>query len=306
MTNQPVTDNDWIIHSLNIHGSFFQRKCVDMIINFPIQTVRTNIRLVETEYPVEYPPRKVTDFKNKESRLDILARIRSENYPNYAMDVVIECKKNNPEFTNWIFFEKYPDSGQKQSFVGTYVGENGGAFYTAKNLKLPGYISSDGREVKQNYSNINSRDKTRTTNTNIEDACYQVVLATHSLIDEQFTQFTLPAERRNNELFILYLYIPMIVTTANLYISDYDVSNVSIDKGEIPFDKTNLKLVDSLWYEYPVPPHLQLINEKWGLNPSNAGKDFTYRRCIYIVNSVHFHEALIYLYGKATDLLDFG
>jgi len=246
------------------------------------------------------------DYRNKESRLDILARIISENQPSFAMDIVIECKKNNPDYTNWIFFEKYPFNNQKQGFVGAYGDRNGEGFYTSQNVELPGYpISSEGREVKQNYSTINSRDKTRTSNANIEDACYQVILATHSLIDERYIQFTLPLERRENKKYDLYLFIPMIVTTANLYICEYNVSDVTSDKGEIPFDKANLMTVDSLWYEYPIPPHLQLINEKWGVSARNAAKDITYRRSIFIVNSVHFVDALLYLSGKSTVILDF-
>ncbi len=303
MPNQLSTDHEWIIHSLNIHGLFFQRKCVELINTLPVKS--QHIKVIDTEYPVEYPQQRIMDMKNKESRLDIFARISDQFYVDRAINLVIECKKNNPDYTNWVFFEKYPDYDPKQDFIATFDNGNEGACYTAQSTQIGGYVSSDGREVKENYSNLNVRDKTKTTNANIEDACYQVVVATHSLLDEQYIRFTLPREKRINSQLSLYLFIPIIVTTANLYICEYSVSDVSIDRGEISLEKPKLKEVKSLLFEYPIPPHLQLHNGKWRANTQNAGRDISYRRDIYIVNSQEFQDMLIRLICTSQNLLDF-
>jgi hypothetical protein len=223
-----------------------------------------------------------------------------------AINLVIECKKNNPIFTNWVFFKKFPKYIQKQDFLVTFSPENEDPRYTVQSSQLSGYICSEGREVKQDYMNLNGHDKTKTSNANIEDACYQVVLAAHSLIAEEFRPYMKRLDRQNNVDFKLYLLFPMIVTTANLYLCNYQVSDVSIDKGEIPIEKMKLEKVSSLWYEYPIPPHLQLTDKEWLVNSQFNRSDIYHRRYIYIVNSLEFQNALIQLISSADDLLEFS
>jgi hypothetical protein len=305
MSQKPSTDDEWITHSLNIQGSFFQRRCVELINNLPIMYLQKYINVIDTEYPVEFPPHSAIDTKNKESRLDILARIQSKMHMNYVVDLVIECKKNNPDFINWVFFEKYPMDNPKQDFIGTFAYDKGKAGYIVQSVRLDNSVYSEGREVKGDYNRITSRDKTKTINANIEDACYQVVLATHSLIDKQFTQFLIHYETPKNTLFKLHLFLPLIVTTANLFICDYQVSDVSIEVGEIPLEKPEYRKVNSLWLEYPIPPHLQLQEDRWAINKRTDIEDIDYRRYIFIVNSSEFQNVLIYLIKNADILVDF-
>src|SRR4051794_19913157 len=94
--SQPATEDEWIIHSINIHGVFFERWCQKKIsATFPWRVKSTN-------YPVEYPPPN-GPLRGKESALDIRAEIQ---LGDLLLTLTIECKKNNPDFVKWIFFLK--------------------------------------------------------------------------------------------------------------------------------------------------------------------------------------------------------
>jgi hypothetical protein len=64
---EPSNEYEWTIHSINIHGVFFERWCARTI----SQTEKWNVKA--TNYPVAYPPSRISQ-DGKESNLDILAQ----------------------------------------------------------------------------------------------------------------------------------------------------------------------------------------------------------------------------------------
>ena len=60
----PSTEQEWIIHSINIHGVFFERSCQEIIAKNGLWKVKA------VNFPVEYPPPS-GPLRGKESALDI-------------------------------------------------------------------------------------------------------------------------------------------------------------------------------------------------------------------------------------------
>jgi hypothetical protein len=52
--SDPQTNDQWTIHSINIHGLFFERWCEEIIRS------TNELKVVSTNYPVEFPPPKWT------------------------------------------------------------------------------------------------------------------------------------------------------------------------------------------------------------------------------------------------------
>ncbi len=67
-THDPQTDEDWTIHSINIHGTFFQRWCESVVQNAHPWILKA------TEFPVAYPP-LTSRLPSNESALDIMAEL---------------------------------------------------------------------------------------------------------------------------------------------------------------------------------------------------------------------------------------
>src|SRR5258706_11920355 len=98
----PTTDDEWTVHSLNIQGTLFERKCREVIANFP------GWSLLPPSYPVEFPVTRDANNVNrgKASNLDIWAEWKVPWGSIYRSILLVECKKCNPDFVDWIFFRK--------------------------------------------------------------------------------------------------------------------------------------------------------------------------------------------------------
>jgi len=102
--SNPQTDVESAIHALNIHGVFFERWCQQVVRNVGEWEFRAK------NYPVEFPPTKTPQRGKESSSLDIRAELPIK--PEQKLTLLIECKKHNPEFVNWIFF---PTAGEHGS-----------------------------------------------------------------------------------------------------------------------------------------------------------------------------------------------
>ncbi len=293
----PVTDDDWKIHALNVHGNFFQNKVAQTINTFNPQ----RLRFITTEYPVEYP----RDHSREESRLDVLGFIPAQHNYQSGIYLIIECKKANPEFIDWLFYPTVqnqlfdPNHSQitvvrnttvnKTQQYDEFIAELG----LTRGLPVSNVqISGDCREVRGSYENVSKGIKTKTSNATITDASYQVVLATHSIASDHRDANTKLLDENSRPVLDRYLYMPMIVTTANLFTIEYNLDDVDISSGEIPLDKVTLKPADMVFYEYPIPPHLQIVSDTKYIKPYDFSMDYRVRRYILIANAKCLDKAL--------------
>ena len=257
MASLPSTQDEWTIHALNIHGVFFERRCVDAIVDTP------NWKVLSTNYPVEYPPPN-GPWRGKESSLDIWAR--RDNDANPIVDIFIECKKANPEFVNWIFFPRV-DLQHPTSFVFTKAtntpNPTGVGAWTSQIAMQRGTttvcISNDAREVRGDYLKNQSGNKTKTSNAAIQEAAYQVALASRAIVHEE--SVLLGNARGSSEHsappWSEKAYVPIIVTTANIFRVDFASRSTNLGSGEINLNEASLVPVQSILYEYSLPKHLQ-------------------------------------------------
>ena len=260
MSDTPQNDHDYTILALNIHGTFFERKCQKIIKD------AAGWRLFATNCPVSYQ-RPGSTAPPKESSLDIKAHLgpSSSYLSSYkSLTLLIECKKNNPEFIEWMFFPARPYT--------TYLScvEIKSAQTNINDAKIRTHllplthnlpIADDCRETRGNYSDYKKKGErgiTKTANNAVSDAAYQVALATQAVVTEA-------AEPRNcirfnptsNTLVDSKLFVPVIVTTARLYMCEFDLGDISLSTGEIPFDRVKLAPMPYLIYKYPLPHSLQ-------------------------------------------------
>ena len=262
-TPTPNTDEEFTIQALTIHGAFFERKCQDII------TQAKNWTLRGINYPVEY--------QEKASNLDILAE-KKEAVARLSFP--IECKKNNPEFIDWVFFPR-PAHSTSDLFVRGVeikqkVGRAGNWAISPLRLRIKYdlVVADEARETKGNYQLIKNRqDRTKTSNAAITDAATQIAIATQSLLqqeDKTVQKLSSAIQQSQNGGMAPYaslLFFPTIVTTANLYTCEFQDEDIDLATGEIPWSKAKLIRHPYLLYNYALPV---------GLQPSPIVKDITY------------------------------
>lgn len=84
----------------------------------------------------------------------------------------------------------------------------------------------------------------------------------------------------------------MIVTSAHLFICKFDARDVNPITGEIDYTKAVLEEKPFIYYEYPLPNHLQSIPEDL-VAVLNEGIIESFKRMtIYVVHSGKFSEVL--------------
>lgn len=305
------TNDEWTIHSINIHGTFFERICQRVIMN------TQGWQIVSTNYPVEFPPPN-GPWRGAESKLDIRAEYKTEEN---KLTLIIECKKHNPDLIDWIFF---PASDIHLQSTGISLQPTKSNINFIHNLPLPGpsntwnvqgmigsfncpfVLTDDARETRGSYleyAKQKDQDKvkrniTKTSSDAIEAAAYQVALAMQAIVHEE-REFSTALKNRaqsQSDLQILQYkrqaLLPMIVTTAKLFVCTFDPADINIISGELPLEKAQVVEQPSLLYRYALPRSLQS-------NPDNLadvllkGEIETFRRMdILIVTSTALSTVL--------------
>lgn len=304
MSQEPQTNDEWTIHSLNIHGIFFQRWCEDVIAH------SNGWKHLHSEYPVEFPPASGTK-RGDESALDIRAEFSLHS--DDLLTLLIECKKNNPGFVNWIFFPKSQPLREesirytKIDLVGTTPGSDHWSSRTAQDTYgLQGFVMNEAREVRGTYEGYRRNDLTKTSNAAISDAARQVALATQAIITEtrDWLKTMNSASPRLSKPFERQVYLPAIVTSARLFSCEFDVSSIDPATGEIPLDKANLREQRKLFYEYPLPRQLQSFPQNVSNEAPHQIIDKFGRMHILVVQSESLPEVLRELATTTSKLME--
>jgi hypothetical protein len=293
----PKTQHEWTVHSINIHGIFFERWCQEMVADARGWT------LDAVNYPVEFPPPN-GPFRGKESTLDIRA---SRDISEHRWCLLIECKKNNPEFVDWVFFQKPLKRSSKDFFVSqientprTPPAQGWDTVQTLQPLYCGFAIADEARETRANYLEWkNSGNKTKTSNAAIQDAAYQVSLAKQAVVHEDDaisrrignSSPAAPPWRKK-------LYLPTIVTTARIFLCEFDPREVDPGTGEIMATKASIAERYSLVFEYPLPRHLHFAPANVAGSYREGLVDSFTRQHILVVQSHHFPTFLRLFYGQ--------
>jgi hypothetical protein len=294
----PQTQHDWTVHSINIHGIFFERWCQHIVAE------ADGWNLDAVNYPVEFPPPN-GPWRGKESTLDIRA---SRDIDDNRICLLIECKKNNPEFVDWIFFQK-PSVRSSKEFIVTEVGNTlrdppAQGWNTAsvlRHLTSTFPVADEARETRANYLEWKKLgNKTKTSNSAIQDASYQVSLAKQAIVreDGQISEELGRSSTSAAPPWRKKLYFPTIVTTASLFVCEFDPKEVDPGTGEIVPVGAKIAPRETVVFEYPLPRHLQFSPVNMGTSYREGIVDLFTRLHIMVVQSRHFSTFLRTFYGS--------
>jgi hypothetical protein len=154
-------------------------------------------------------------------------------------------------------------------------------------------ITSDSWETRGKYKDYKKGKKTKTSNSAITKAAHQVALATKAVFNEEIENSkTLSNSGKDKMPYNHQIFIPIIVTTANLFTCEFEVKNINKKTGEIPFSLASLKKQKYLLYEYPLPAHFKSTPLDIVGVIKSGDRDFGTRMDILVVNSSHLSEFL--------------
>lgn len=268
---------------LNETGFPFQEWCYEIIKN------------IDSGYVVKEYPYTIPSFNGNRPAISGAIDLLSFKYPKndpfqdcFRVIFSIECKKSKSGIKNWCFIKT--DRGgflPNTYFVGHAIGEDEAYFEKSFPINHLNFFNSNtaltindvmlqGYEVNHQIDSLNR---------NQEEKIYKSILqAVHgcrwlelkktliikeiSLRREKIVDF----EKRK----IHFLFIPLIVTTSDLYVAEFEASNVQA--GEIKENKIKWEKKDYVVYDFGLPDYLQ--NEELEL----------INRAVFIVNDKYFEE----------------
>ncbi|OGY21938.1 MAG: hypothetical protein A2126_01035 [Candidatus Woykebacteria bacterium GWB1_45_5] len=284
MTNQL---NQKLISAINVQGILLQEKCADIFAKEGYKVI--------TEYPVMFPKPSFGNF-GKDVVIDIWAR---KNLTNVQIDFLVECKKADPKLKNWVFFKdkfSYSIGNDNIKFVkgpGDNWNTNTILVDIQKELKLEhGDRCFMGIELKEKFKKGPEKDDTVATTQRISDASYQAVQAANGTFDE-YGEFysklqSTPLQKNEQNLFIL----PLVVTTANLLVADYDIDKIS-ENGGLDAKDVSFAEKDFILYNYSIPGHIRFPMLEGDIPNRTLETRLGYKKTLIIICSVNYLKKFI-------------
>jgi hypothetical protein len=218
------------------------------------------------EFPLPNGP-----LRGKESILDIRAERhllvgRDSFREQVLLTLLIECKKNNPDFVNWIFFPKQSSRTMSGMIIShlenvsrqpASSGWNTNTSLRQLNLSIP--TADEARETRGSYLQHRKDDKTKTSNAAVSEGAYQIALVTQAISTEE-RQFLTRLGLSRQDLVMPWkrqILLPIIITSARIFTCEFDPRDIEPTTGEIPYAKAAITEHPFLIYEYPLPRHFQ-------------------------------------------------
>lgn len=218
-------------------------------------------------------PEAVAESQNQmqreETSLDIYAgkeiKILTESA---TIRLCVEVKKNDPSYVDWVFFQHEKQAGPIRVIINCIrsIGRvdlfrvppatrhSNDIFVQTKQFTnwdpIEGEIADfalalHNKEVKKEYF---KSDKTK-----VDDATRQIIKGTYGTIIDHIVHQVVTGQGYSNDPDV---FIPIIVTNANLFLCEFDPKDIDSHSGHITKDP-NYKPIDSIIYEYPIPQGVQ-------------------------------------------------
>jgi hypothetical protein len=257
------------VSMINRHGYAFQYSSIRIAEEL---FAEKNSRWIfqASEFPVDLSTR------SKGTRIDFI--LRSEDCPLYLL---FECKRANPALKNWCFVRApyiRRNRTDEKFFVEAIISNSEGV--SSKGMILRSIGKDEVYHIALEVKASESGDIDGKGHGTIEEAATQVCHGLNGLVELFHTQSLL----KSGQSAVL---IPVIITTANIWVSAADLGNADIKSGELEQSQVEVKQKDWIYYQYHQSPGLKHSFRKPATRPSEIPSilDREYIRTIPVVTA---------------------
>lgn len=257
---------------LNRHGYGFQFSVLKKADEL-IQNRWCTWRLEACEFPVE--------VQGAGTRIDFVLRNAEHGYRYTPIYLLAECKRANPALSNWCFVRApYTHNNTwgdtERIIMECVLREEDGTLNTIAREILPSKnVYHIGFEVRSNVTG----DKAGESGQAIENAATQISRGLNGFIETIVKNGKLTEDVRQID------FLPVIFTTAQLYVSDVDLSLANLQTGNVNLESDDVKPVSWLFYQYSLSPGLKhSIASKANVNSLATLLQWEYIRTIAVVS----------------------
>jgi len=270
-----------LFDGLNEHGFLFEEKCTDVLAE---NSGETRWSIQARQFPVT--------INNRDLHIDIV--LKDNSNPELQVYAIVECKRIDPLLSHWLFGNptevheykpRYITLSSHHDHQGNYK-----TFYTLQQFPCSQAITYI---VDNWWLEQRSQEKRRITSPlPVEDVFMQTAMGIYGLSREIEVQW--------RKLFVKQsiIFIPIVLTSAPLFIANYKVEDVDIVSGDISPDKVTFgplgekpQQIKWLLVNYSTSRSISpdsLFDTAKGYSPSELEE--YYKRAIFVVNSEHIVE----------------
>jgi hypothetical protein len=278
-----------IAHVLNIQGDLFQQRCVKTFKD-------VGFTVIDVEHPVAFP-KPAFGQMGKDVNIDIWAKLAAGSL---EIHFLVECKKADPKLKSWLFYSyenqvsgtailDFSQSSGEAWKVDTFV------FDIKPKL---GFQSEPlcfyGREVKGKFESALQKDDTKSSSERISSACLQATQAANGIyseLGEYYDKISRPGQVTPVKAPCRKWVLPLVVTTADLFIVEIETGAISAANGEVQPDQIserNFKQRDFVLYNYPVPGFIRFAMAEENIAKMSLEQRGGYKKVLLpIVNASH-------------------
>lgn len=277
--------SELLFNALNEQGYLFQESC-EYALKKSEKVTMWEVKA--SEYPVS--------LQGKDTKVDIVLRWKITDLPEFY--ALVECKRADPSYTYWLFGAPgLPFGSALCSTLGFECRETrSDRPYQAKCLVTQLQFGVNTYGAKSWLEAKRSAGRRTSTPQNIENAFVQVLKGVGGFAQEQLNQRT-----KSRELFKTF-FVPVVVTTAELYVAYYETENIDLSTGKISKDKVLFgpkgqpaEEVEWVLVDYGVGENVApkpIPEGHQGVNPAKLQEYKT--RSIFVVNS----KSLVSFFSK--------
>lgn len=264
MTNKQLHDSEAeeiqksFQRELNLHGYGFQFSVLQKAHN-DSEFGQSRWRFSVAEFPVQ--------VQGVGTRIDFVLFRQPLSWSRTVM--ICECKRANRKFSNWCFIRtRYTHKGHRGK-GGLLILETA-ILPQSGDLRVYASADSHSTDVYHVAMPITSRAKgddqpVGQYRSQIEEAATQVLRGVNGYV-EFLTANPQLMRDPTGEHEAIVRFLPVIFTTASLWVSDSDLATAELSNGEIDLSKGKFEKVPWLWFQYNVSPGLkhsrQPLNKK--------------------------------------------
>jgi hypothetical protein len=242
------------------------------------------------EYPYTWPPTNGNMIGTPGS-IDIVAataNIGDSGHPALfgkgVTYLAVECKRADSRIKNWVFSAVPAHARERSRFVSRRFsgGMLGGepTDVPTHEVTFPELGYSDAQSYEAVVAGFELDDRMSHLNRNEEERMYKHLkqvntgLKALTVCREPIDGLSLPVQHPHA------LYLPVLVTTAHLYLFSHDPREVRIPEGELDVSKMELEEQQWLTYLFPLPDYVPYFGGRFSKMPT------------FIVNAEHWEEFL--------------
>ena len=296
--NDPLEDEQEIISAINREGIFFRKAVMEKLNSLKWKCT--------AEYP--YSLQKFITDRGISRSADIFAHKIFGRPDDTNLNFIIECKKSYAPKSKWIFFKL--KEGKIRAWTFHFPNVTVLLDYIQNLTQEPVNICYDQTVLKPAKKNNKSGEKLqqaslRTGGTQIYQASAEVAHALYGIKNEIYNRYSEVDEKSWKDVFYYFKnrwFVPIVVTNAELSVSEFKISEDTLVKGAVRSKDFKLKSVPWLIYEYPLPNYLQLPEDDLDSSfPFNFDKYVRKLPIIYL-NSMKIDEFLNHIYNAVAPI----